>query len=96
MEKIGVKKGWSLREFRALKGKMRVGEFSDKETGELFKSCIFGETKDTYTFVSFSSNLGVLTPAEIKEQADELRVVELESGNYSLCRNNSNWEEVDI
>ena len=93
-----IKNSWSLISFAHSHGKMQIGEFTNKETGELFKSCVFTDPNDqTRTFVAFSSKLGVLTPKEIKEQKDELQVVELESGNYSLCKQGANaWEDVDL
>lgn len=94
----GIKNSWSLITFAKSHGKMQVGEFVNKETGETFKSCIFtNPSDDTRTFVAFSSNLGVLSPREIASQKDDLQVVELESGNYSLCKAGSNtWEDVDL
>lgn len=94
----GIKNSWSLITFAKSHGKMQVGEFVNKETGETFKSCIFtNPSDDTRTFVAFSSNLGVLSPREIASQKDELQVVELESGNYSLCKAGNNaWEDVDL
>jgi hypothetical protein len=75
---------------------MQVGEFKDKETGAIFKACIFTSPNDgTHTFVAFSTKLGELTPKEIAMQKDELYVVQLESGNYSLCKKRTyNWENV--
>lgn len=82
-----VNKSWSLLEFAKTHGKMQVGEFKDKETGAIFKACIFTSPNDgTHTFVAFSTKLGELTPKEIAMQKDELYVVQLESGNYSLCK----------
>ena len=82
---------------------MQVGAFKtvDEETGEVknFKSCIFTDPQDTNnkTFVAFSSKLGELTPAEIAAQKDSLQVVQLESGNYSLCKPGENsWQDVDL
>lgn len=92
-----IKNSWSLIAFAKEFGpKMQVGEFVNKETGEDFKSCIFtnGETR---TFVAFSSKMGVLSPREIAAKKDELQVVQLESGHYSLCKQGENtWEEVDL
>lgn len=92
-----IKNSWSLIAFAKKFGpKMQVGEFVNKETGEDFKSCIFtnGETR---TFVAFSSKMGVLSPREIAAKKNELQVVQLESGNYSLCKQGENtWEEVDL
>ena len=95
----GIKNSWSLIAFARMKGKMQVGEFVNKESGELFKSCIFTDPNDASSrcFVAFSSKLGVLTPEEIADKKDELQVVELESGHYSLCMQGANsWENVDL
>ena len=92
-----IKNSWSLIAFaRQFGPKMQVGEFVSKETGENFKSCIFtnGETR---TFVAFSSKMGPLSPREIAAKKNELQVVQLESGHYSLCKQGENtWEEVDL
>lgn len=95
----GIKNSWSLVAFARSHGKMQVGEFVNKESGELFKSCIFTDPNDASSrcFVAFSSKLGVLTPKEIAAKKDELQVVELESGHYSLCMQGANsWENVDL
>lgn len=98
MAQVGIKNSWSLIAFAKSHGKMQVGEFANKETGETFKSCIFTDPVDnSRTFVSFSSNLGALTPKEIVENKDTLQVVQLESGNYSLCKTGQNsWQDVDL
>ena len=92
-----IKNSWSLIAFAKEFGpKMQVGEFVNKETGEDFKSCIFtnGETR---TFVAFSSKMGVLSPREIAANKNELQVVQLESGHYSLCKQGENTcEDVDL
>lgn len=94
----GIKDSWSLLSFAGAHGKMQVGEFTNPDTGEIFKSCIFTNPKDnTRTFVSFSSRMGELTPKEIVEKKDELQVVELESGHYSLCKQGDHaWQDVDL
>ena len=94
----GIKKSWSLLAFAAEKGKMQVGEFKNPATGEEFKACIFTDPVNMgRTFVGFSRNLGVLTPAQISAQKTDLQVVELESGYFSLCKQGStSWEDVDL
>ena len=97
-QNVGIKNSWSLLAFAKSHGKMQVGEFANKETGETFKSCIFTNPEDnSRCFVAFSSKMGELTPREIMEQKDSLQVVELESGNYSLCKVGVNaWEDVEL
>lgn len=81
---------------------MQIGNFTNSESGEEFKSCIFTDADDNHTFVAFSSKLGELSPMEIKQQKNELQVVELETEGYethhfSLCRQGENtWQEVDL
>lgn len=88
---------WPLLEFAKAHGKMQVGEFANKETGEVFKACIFTKPDDgTRTFVAFSTKLGELTPKQIADMKNELQVVQLESGNYSLCKIDSGWKDVDL
>lgn len=93
----GIVNSWSLIAFAKSHGKMQVGEFVNKEDGEVFKSCIFTGPDDTRTFVAFSSKLGELTPQEIAAQKDNLQVVELEGGHYSLCRQGAQaWQDVNL
>lgn len=92
----GIVNSWSLIAFAKAHGKMQVGEFANKETGETFKSCIFSNGENR-CFVAFSSKMGELTPREIASMKDELQVVQLESGNYSLCKQGQGtWEDVDL
>jgi hypothetical protein len=94
---VGIRNSWSLIAFARAKGKMQVGSFANSETGETFKSCIFTNSDGDRCFVAFSSKLGELSPSEISARKNELQVVELESGNYSLCRQgDNNWQDVDL
>lgn len=95
----GIKNSWSLLAFAKLKGRMQVGEFTNSETSKVFKSCIFTDPNDSSkrTFVAFASKLGELTPQQIAERKNNLQVVELEGGHYSLCSVGSNsWQDVDL
>lgn len=95
----GIKNSWSLLTFAKMHGRMQVGNFTNSDTGEDFKSCIFtNPTDNTRTFVAFSSKLGELTPSEIASRKDDLQVVELEnSGNYYLCNVGQNaWDDVNL
>lgn len=96
MEK-GIKNSWSLVAFARTHGKMKIGAFVNKDTGEPFKSCMFVDSDGEVTaMVNFSSKLGELTPQEIASQKDDLQVVQLESGTYKLCKTGSTWEDVDL
>ena len=80
------KDSWSLIDFVRIKGKMQVGIFKNKDTGDSFKSCIFTNGDGDRTFVGFSKKLGELTPSEIVAQKDDLIVILNEDGHYVLCR----------
>lgn len=97
-QNVGIKNSWTLKNFALAHGKMQVGSFVNGTTGEAFRSCIFTDPSDnSRCFVAFSSKLGELTPREIAEQKDNLQVVELESGNFSLCKQGANaWEDVEL
>lgn len=96
MEK-GIKNSWALVAFARTHGKMKIGSFVNKDTGEAFKSCMFVDSNGEVTaVVNFSSKLGELTPQQIASQKDNLQVVQLESGTYKLCKSGSTWEEVDL
>lgn len=74
-----------------------TNEMVNSHTGETFKSCAFVGTSGAVTLVGFSSNLGELTPSQIAAQKDSLQVVELQSGNFKLCkRGTDSWEDVDL
>ena len=93
----GIKNSWSLRGFARSHGKMQVGNFTNSETGDKFKSCIFTDSEGSRCFVAFSSKLGELTPSQIAARKDRLQVVQLASGNYSLCEQGANgWGDVDL
>lgn len=94
---VGIRNSWSLMAFASMKGKMQVGSFVNGDTGENFKSCIFTDTVGNRCFVAFSSKLGPLTPQQISAMKHDLQVVELESGNYSLCKQgDNNWQDVEL
>lgn len=97
-QNIGIKNSWTLIDFAKSHGRMKVtSPLTNSETGEQFRSCAFVAPGGAITLVGFSSNLGELTPKQIASQKDSLQVVELESGNYKLCKaGTDSWEDVDL
>lgn len=96
MEK-GIVASWGLVAFAKSNGRMKVGSFVNKDTGEAFKSCMFVDAEgNVQKVVNFSSNLGELTPQQIVSMKHDLQVVQLESGTYKLCKTGSTWEDVDL
>jgi len=96
-QNVGIKRSWNLLAFAKAHGKMQVGNFANKETGEFFKSTIFTDAEGNRCFVAFSSKLGKLTPQQISAMKHDLQVVELESGNFKLCKQGENgWEDVEL
>ena len=73
----GIINSWSLIAFARSHGKMQVGEFANKETGEVFKSCIFTDADQNRCFVAFSSKMGELTPREIAAMKNTWEDVDL-------------------
>lgn len=88
---------WTLLAFAAAHGRMQTGTAKDKD-GVEFKSCSFtNPNTGARTYVGFSSNLGVLSAAEIAAQKNNLQVVQLETGGYRLCKQGeSTWEDVNL
>ena len=105
-QNVGIRNSWSLLDFAKSHGKMKVtNDLVNGETGETFKSCAFVAPGGAVTMVGFSSKLDTINPAaapqaiakQIAAQKDSLQVVELESGNYKLCKAGSDsWEDVDL
>lgn len=99
-----ITNSWSLLSFAKAKGQMQLGTFhSVDENGnpKTFKSCVFTHPKSNKRiFVGFSSKLGELSVAEIKERKEELQVVELTDNetnkvHYYLCNlGNDAWQDV--
>ena len=74
-----------------------TNELTNSQTGERFKSCAFVASSGAVTLVGFSSSLGELTPQQIAAQKNQLQVVQLESGNYKLCKSGADsWQDVDL
>lgn len=91
-----ILQSWSLLEFAKNYVKMKVGNFVNTNTGKEFKSCMFIKKDGSYDYVGFHSQLGVLTPAEISERKEKLKVGLTESGKYVLYDHIDDWEIVDL
>ena len=89
---------WSLIAFiKEFGPRMQVGEFTNHDTGEKFKSCVFTQENGTKTFVAFSSKLGVLTEREIADRKEDLAVIKSKAGHYSLIKGRRKaWKDVDV
>lgn len=79
----------------------KVLAFVDKhETPEgepiTYEDPVTKEKKQGYLRISFSQNLGELTPQELNEKRHDLQVVRLASGNYKLCNSALPGEDVSI
>lgn len=92
---------WSFVEFSHKYTKLKYAKNLVNKAGEKFTSLVAIDAAGNYTFINFSSKLGVLTPAELKEKKDNLQVV-LNTGArgqevYTLCNKGANtWEDIDI
>lgn len=56
---------WTLMDFARNFGHMKIGEFKN-DYGIIYHKCSFTQEDGTITYVSFFSQLGELTPKEIK------------------------------
>lgn len=87
-----VEEVWSLTEFTKKFDRMKVGDCTNHDTGEVFKSCIFFKD-NTLTFVYFSKTLGVLTKEEISKREVELKVGRTPNNKYYLYTGEDNIAE---
>ena len=91
-----VEEVWSLTEFAKKFDRMKVGDCTNHDTDEVFKSCIFFK-ENTLTFVYFYKTLGVLTKEEISKREDELKVGRTPNNKYYLYTGEDNIaENVDL
>lgn len=92
-----ITNSWTLLDFARNFDAMKVtGTMTNSNTGKKFKSCAFVKGSNV-TLVGFSRNLGELTPEQITSMKHDLQVVQLESGNYKLCKRGSDsWETVNL
>lgn len=85
---------WTLMEFARNFGHMQIGEFRN-EYGIIYHKCSFTKEDGSIIYVSFFSQLGELTPEEVKNRKDELFVGQMESGKYYLyAKGVKAWEDV--
>ena len=91
-----VEEVWSLTEFTKKFDRMKVGDSTNHDTGEVFKSCIFFKG-NTLTFVYFYKTIGVLTKEEISKRKSELKVGRTSNNKYYLYVGKDNISEnVDL
>ena len=96
-QKVGIVNSWSLVSFAKSHGRMKIADFTNRETNEKFRSCAFVSTDNKITLVGFSGKLGEMSAPQIAGMKDDLQVVELQSGNYKLCKKGSDsWQDVDL
>lgn len=90
-----VTKVWSLLSFAIIYGRMQVGFFVDKKTGNLCRKCLFTNKEGIQTYVSFGVYLENITVEEIVASKDDLFVVQMESGRYLLHKKQQVMAEQD-
>lgn len=91
-----IEEVWSLTEFAKKFDRMKVGDCTNHETEEVFKSCIFFKS-NTLTFVNFHKTIGVLTKEEINKRKSELKVGRTPNNKYYLYVGKDNFpNDVDL
>lgn len=94
-----VVNSWSLLAFAKMHGTPKLApNMENRETGEKFSSIAFTDKMGNVNcFVNFSTKLGELTMPQIIRDQHDLRVVELDSGSYRLCKGGeNNWQEIAL
>lgn len=79
-DKTKIIQTWSLLDFAREHGKMQLGTCHNIDSNKIFKVCVFTQN-DERIIVSFSPKLGELTPQEIKERKNQLKVAKWVKGN---------------
>lgn len=92
----GIKNNWSLVAFAKEFGpKVKLAEFTNKDTNESFMSLVFINDKGEKQLVGFASKIGELSAKEIAERQASLQVVQLMSNKYYLCATSGDaWQDV--
>lgn len=90
-----VLRGWSLLSFARIHGRMQVGFFVDKKTGNLSRKCLFINKEGIQTYVSFGLYLENITVDEIVASKNNLFVVQMESDRYLLHKKQQVMVEQD-
>lgn len=77
--------------------KLRIADFTNKETGEAFTMLAFGTSTNPkeLTYVGFSQNLGELTSAEINREKDNLQVIQLKVSSDVLARRRAEGRQLE-
>lgn len=65
---------------------MKIGKFNNSVTGKEFHMCLFIDKYKNITEVHFSTTIGELDANHIKQQRDNLQIVELSNGKLILTR----------
>lgn len=89
---------WTLIDFARTYGPtMEVGTFTNSITGEDFKICRFTDKDGKQTDVIFFSQLGELTPEEIAQKKNELKIGKMQNGKYYLHNGKIEmWQAVNL
>lgn len=98
---------WSFIHFAMQHGpKCQIAPFTNKQTGDTFKSLVLTDNRGNQTLVNFSSKMGELTGAELVKQKLNLQVLQFPDTtdeatgevkhHFCLCRQGSTWEDVDL
>lgn len=88
---------WSVVEFARKYGKMQIGKFPERNNRDSFLKCRFVKSDNNYTYVSISSSMQNITPKEISETKDRIRVGQLPNKKFVLYDFRFKpWEDVDL
>ena len=81
-----IKKEWPLREFVKTYGpKIKLATLLNRDNNQHFKAIMVGDD-DNWTMIKFSQDQPTLSAQEVAQQANELKVVLLDTGEHMLYR----------
>lgn len=87
---------WTLLDFARIYGKMQTGTFTNNVTEEVSKVCVFTKNGNK-TYVYFYPQLGELSPSEISQRKESLKVGKTAEGELYLHEGgDSLLEDVDL
>ena len=97
IETDAFERTWSLADFAKKHGRMQLCQAPDKNNRESYLKCRFIKDRNNITYVSVSSRMQSITPGEVSQYKDKIRIGQLPNGGYVLYDFRwKDWENVDL
>ena len=92
---VKIVKSWSLMAFAKEFGTPKFAPFKNKTTGEEFKSLVF-DNEGKLTFCHLGKTCQNMAGQDIVREKENLRVGLNSNDKYTLYKENSSWETLDL